>query len=53
MSGVFSIASHCALQYLPDDVWHEQMGCAHFTVFAVSIIVFLLGLDQDLQSKAR
>jgi len=39
MSGVFSIASHCALQYLPDDVWHEQIGCAHFTVFAVSICV--------------
>jgi len=37
MSGVFSIASHCALQYLPAVVPQEQTGCAHFSVFAVSI----------------
>jgi hypothetical protein len=30
MSGVFSIASHWVLQYLPDVVIHEQIGCAHF-----------------------
>jgi hypothetical protein len=30
MSGVFSIASHWVLQYLPDVVIHEQTGCAHF-----------------------
>jgi hypothetical protein len=30
MSGVFSIASHSALQYVPDVVLHEQTGCAHF-----------------------
>ena len=37
MSGVFSIASHWALQYLPDDVIHVQTGCAHFSTFAASI----------------
>jgi hypothetical protein len=37
MSGIFSMASHCALQYLPDDVMHEQTGCAHFSAFSVSI----------------
>jgi hypothetical protein len=26
MSGVFSIASHWVLQYLPEVVTHEQMG---------------------------
>jgi hypothetical protein len=30
MSGVFSIASHWALQYLPFVTVQEQMGCAHF-----------------------
>ena len=29
MSGVFSMASHSVLQYLPDVITHEQMGCAH------------------------
>jgi hypothetical protein len=41
MSGVFSIASHCALQYLPVGVVQEQTGCAHFSVFAVSIYFLL------------
>ena len=36
-SGVFSIASHWVLQYLPDVVLHEQTGCAHFSPFAVAI----------------
>jgi hypothetical protein len=30
MSGVFSIASHAALQYLPVVASQEQTGCAHF-----------------------
>jgi hypothetical protein len=29
ISGVFSIAAHSALQYLPDVITHEQTGCAH------------------------
>ena len=37
MSGVFSVASHSALQYFPDVVTHEQSGCAHFSVFVGSI----------------
>lgn len=38
MSGVFSMASHWALQYLPDVTMHEQTGCAHFVAFVVAII---------------
>jgi hypothetical protein len=30
MSGVFSIASHCVLQYFPEVTVQEQTGCAHF-----------------------
>jgi hypothetical protein len=30
MSGVFSMASHAALQYFPVVAWQLQMGCAHF-----------------------
>ena len=30
MSGVFSIASHAALQYLPIVASQVQIGCAHF-----------------------
>ena len=37
MSGVFSIASHCVLQYLPDVVVQEQTGCAHFSPFLSAI----------------
>jgi hypothetical protein len=29
-SGVFSIASHSALQYFPSVIWQLQTGCAHF-----------------------
>jgi hypothetical protein len=36
-SGVFSMAAHCVLQYLPLVVVQEQTGCAHFWPFAVSI----------------
>ena len=46
MSGVFSIASHWVLQYLPDVVTHEQTGCAHFSAFAVAIS-FLLASDRQ------
>jgi hypothetical protein len=45
MSGIFSIASHWVLQYLPDVVTHEQTGCAHFSDFAVANSS-LLGSDQ-------
>ena len=41
MSGVSSIASHAALQYLPDVATHEQTGCAHFCASAV-VIAFVL-----------
>jgi hypothetical protein len=46
MSGVFSMASHWVLQYLPDFVIHEQTGCAHFSAFAVAIS-FLLASDRQ------
>lgn len=35
MSGVFSIASDCVLQYFPELVMHEQIGCAHFSALGV------------------
>ena len=41
MSGVFSIASHWGLQYLPDVVMHEQTGCAHFWPLVVAICFLL------------
>jgi hypothetical protein len=37
MSGVFSIAAHSVLQYLPDVITHEQTGCAHLWGFSVVI----------------
>jgi hypothetical protein len=40
ISGVFSIAAHSVLQYLPDVITHKQMGCAHFWPFAVVISFF-------------
>jgi hypothetical protein len=40
MSGVFSIAAHSVLQYLPDVVTHEQTGCAHFSLFVAAISFF-------------
>jgi hypothetical protein len=43
MSGVFSIASHCVLQYLPEVVRHEQTGCAHFTAFSGAILFSYCG----------
>jgi hypothetical protein len=48
MSGVFSIASHCALQYLPVVVPQEQTGCAHFSVFAVSIYSLLASAHENI-----
>jgi hypothetical protein len=51
MSGIFSMASHWVLQYLPEAVVQEQTGCAHFTaVLSVSVggvIVFLLACGRD------
>jgi hypothetical protein len=38
ISGVFSIASHWVLQYLPDVVVQEQIGCAHFSAFALMLV---------------
>jgi hypothetical protein len=40
------MASHWALQYLPDVVTHEQIGCAHFSVLGESIC-FLLASDHE------
>src|ERR1700738_1541878 len=37
ISGVFSVASHSALQHLPDVVTHEQSGWAQFTAFSEAI----------------
>jgi hypothetical protein len=56
MSGIFSIASHWALQYLPEDVTQVQMGCAHFSAFAVSIIFspgFGSGPDDPCRNRSR
>jgi hypothetical protein len=44
MSGVFSIAPHSVLQYLPDIVTHEQTGGTHFSAFAVVISSFLYAI---------
>jgi hypothetical protein len=50
MSGIFSIASHWVLQYLPEVVVQEQTGCAHFTAVLLAsvggVIVFLLACDR-------
>jgi hypothetical protein len=40
ISGVFSIAAHSALQYLPDVITQEQTGCAHLWPFS-SVISYL------------
>jgi hypothetical protein len=37
MSGVFSMAAHSVLQYLPEVVRQEQTGCAHFSAFVSAI----------------
>jgi hypothetical protein len=37
-SGVFSIASHAALQYFSVDT-QEQLGCAHFSPFAAIAVL--------------
>src|SRR5215467_6234895 len=42
-SGVFSMASHCGLQYFfPSDTLQLQLGCAHFLLSATADS-FLLG----------
>ncbi len=43
-SGVFSMAAHSVLQYLPVVVMHEQIGCAHFSAFVIAIL-YLLPLE--------
>jgi len=45
------MASHWALQYLPDVVTHEQIGCAHLSVFVESIC-FLLASDHERMIQA-
>jgi hypothetical protein len=32
------MASHWALQYLPEVVMHVQTGCAHFVAFVAAIV---------------
>jgi hypothetical protein len=51
MSGIFSMASHWALQYLPEVVMQEQTGCAHFLPVSLVILVLLFS-GQDRVSKA-
>src|SRR5579872_926641 len=57
MSGVFSIVSHCTLQYFPAGAAHEQFGCAHFFGFSVAIrlsfVQFQRAFDLDLFSRKR
>jgi hypothetical protein len=53
MSGIFSMASHSTLQYLPELAGQEQTGCAHLGAIAAFIafpgftvaISFLLSSD--------
>jgi len=56
MSGIFSMASHWVLQYLPEVVVQEQTGCAHFTavlLFSVGdVIGFLLAGDRGWAAEA-
>lgn len=53
MSGIFSIASHSTLQYLPDVVTQEQIGCAHFLAFSelISILLILDHFAKALTSR--
>jgi hypothetical protein len=51
MSGVFSMAAHSVLQYLPDVATHEQTGCAHFSPFARAIS-FLPTSDEERMIQA-
>lgn len=39
ISGVFSIASHCGLQYFPEVTVQEQTGCAHFLPSAFAMLI--------------
>jgi len=50
MPGVFSIASHSVLQYLPDMVTHEQTGCAHFSPLAGAISFLQLRINSGWSS---
>jgi len=53
MSGVFSIASHWTLEYLPEVVTHEQIGCAHFLAFAVAISFLLMLINSHPKQHLR
>jgi hypothetical protein len=48
MSGIFSIDSHCTLQYFPAIAVNEQFGCAHFFVFST---VISLSPDQSVSGS--
>jgi hypothetical protein len=51
MSGVFSIASHCVLQYFPEVTLQEQMGCAHFFPSFAMLLLFSSSLcDWSLET---
>jgi hypothetical protein len=47
ISGFFTIASHCKLQYLPEAARHEQTRCAHFSAFMVVISILLSSIWTD------
>src|ERR1700731_3676253 len=55
MSGVFSMASHSTLQYLPELAGHEQTGCAHFCAITALIAfpIFAVAISSLLSSDAR
>jgi hypothetical protein len=50
MSGVFSMAAHSVLQYLPEVTVQVQTGCAHFSAFGFGIC-FLLAWNQKLATQ--
>jgi hypothetical protein len=50
MSGIFSIASHSMLQYPPDVVMQEQIGCAHFSAL-LGVMSILLAANQPIQES--
>jgi hypothetical protein len=60
MSGVFSMASHWVLQYLPEVVVHEQIGCAHLCGVSGAIwisyfefVVIYLSFDRNGQALLK
>jgi hypothetical protein len=55
MSGIFSIASHSTLQYLPELAGHEQTGCAHFGPSAgfIAFPIFWVAISFPLSSDGE